>query len=219
VPTDVKDEKVKNYEVGVKGLFLGQRLRLGAAVFYMDYTDLQVRAGTILDTTELGLAFNLNAGHAFSRGVEVEAAARPMTGLDIKLGAGYVDTNISELNGVVLHQAIPGVRPWTTNATVSYEFPLTKGGLSANVRGDYVWQEKTFDSLTIVPSGELPRFGEANFAIGVGTDHWDVSAYIDNAFAATYWYGTAAAVTQLRPSASYEPRTFGLRLTAKFGGG
>jgi iron complex outermembrane receptor protein len=217
IPADVKDERIKNYEVGLKGLFLGQRLSLGAALFYMDYTDLQVRAGQVLDTTEVGLSFNLNAGHAFSRGFELEAAARPITGLDIRLGAGYVDTYISELNGVPLRQDIPGVRPWTTNATVSYEFPLTAGGLTANVRGDYIWQEKTYDSLTIVPAGELPRFGEANFAVGLGTYRWNASAYINNAFSETYWFGTAAAATQLRPAASYTPRTFGLRFTVRFG--
>ena len=217
IPTEVKDENVKNYEIGLKGLFLGQRLSLGAAVFYMDYTDLQVRAGQVLDTTEVGLSFNLNAGHAFSRGFELEAQARPLKGLDIRLGAGYVDTWISELNGAPLRQDIPGVRPWTTNATVSYEFPLMATGLNASIRGDYIWQEKTYDSLTIVPAGEVPRFGEANFAVGLGTDRWNASAYIDNAFSETYWYGTAAAATQLRPVASYTPRTFGLRFSVQFG--
>jgi len=134
------------------------------------------------------------------------------------VGAGYVDTYISELNGVALRQDIPGVRPWTANATASYEFPLTAGGLNASVRGDYIWQEKTYDSLTIVPAGELPRFGVANFAVGLGTYRWNASAYIDNAFSETYWFGTAAAATQLRPAASFAPRTYGLRLTVRFGG-
>lgn len=71
-------EKADNYEVGVKApdLFDG-RLSLSAAGYLIRSSDKQIYVGL------LGQQIIRNAGKAESKGVEVEAAWRPVEGLDV----------------------------------------------------------------------------------------------------------------------------------------
>jgi outer membrane receptor protein involved in Fe transport len=96
VPEDVDVEKIKNYELGFKGVFFDRRLSLTGAVFYMDYTDLQVYGGSVLDIADEP-AFNINAGEAAIRGFELEATVRPFTGVELHVGVDHVDSEIKEV--------------------------------------------------------------------------------------------------------------------------
>lgn len=80
-----------NYEVGVKSSWLGNRLTLNAAAFYIDWKDKQVFLHT-------GAASNIfkNAAEATSKGFELELMARPMPGLEISGGFGYTDATFDE---------------------------------------------------------------------------------------------------------------------------
>ena len=69
-----------NYEGGVKTSWLGQRLSVNAAVFYIDWTDLQVNVPNPLVPAQFYVA---NAGTATSKGFEIELNARPQPGLDV----------------------------------------------------------------------------------------------------------------------------------------
>jgi iron complex outermembrane receptor protein len=215
IPADVRNETVANYEVGAKGLFLDGRLSVNAAAFYMDYKDLQVRAGLVTDANQPGLAFNLNAGKAYARGFELETAARPLDGLELRFDVGYVDTKILNLNNVALTSTdIPAVRPWTTDTTAIYEFPLPRG-LTARLRADYVWQAHTYVSLVRNPGTEFPKFGVANLQATIENDRWSATAYIDNAFSKAYWFVTGADGTLSGDIGQFIPRTFGVRFTIK----
>lgn len=66
-----------SYEGGVKTALMNGRARLNAAVFDMDYTNLQVQA-----TVGIGLVDIRNAAAATIRGVEVEGASRIGRGFD-----------------------------------------------------------------------------------------------------------------------------------------
>ncbi len=75
-----------NYEGGVKTSWLGQRLSVNAAVFYIDWTDLQVNVPNPLVPAQFYVA---NAGTATSKGFEVELNARPQPGLDVFASVGH----------------------------------------------------------------------------------------------------------------------------------
>ncbi|PID74087.1 MAG: hypothetical protein CSB33_00460, partial [Desulfobacterales bacterium] len=72
-------------EAGIKTSFWENRLQCNAAVFYIDWTDMQVEV-----PTAGGTAFYMNnAAEASTKGVELEVLARPMTGVQLFAGMGY----------------------------------------------------------------------------------------------------------------------------------
>ena len=85
-----------NYELGVKSKLLQDRLILNAAVFYIDWTDMQVEQPSYPDYIVD------NAAEATSKGFELEVRVLPMPWLDIYGSFGYVDAEFDEytLDGV-----------------------------------------------------------------------------------------------------------------------
>src|SRR5690625_3599158 len=78
-------EKVINYELGLKSDWLSRRLRVNAAVFHYDYTDMQI------DDFQQGTTITANAGKARLQGSELEVTALPIAGLVLDLSYGYLD--------------------------------------------------------------------------------------------------------------------------------
>ncbi len=114
VPEGFDPEDVNAYEVGLKGEFFDNRLRLNVAAFYMDYEDLQAivsQAGDLCDNSTLdpgpctgapdGLADTSannvrNIGEATLQGLEFEALAQLSESFSMNFSFGYIDTEIDE---------------------------------------------------------------------------------------------------------------------------
>ncbi len=224
VPENVDVEHVKNYELGFKGLFLDRRLSLATAVFYMDYTDLQVYGGSVIDLPDEP-GFNINAGKASVKGFEVEATLYPVAGLELHAGVGYVDSKIKEVRftdeDVLTDVKMPGVRPWTVNASASYQHPLGINDLRAHYRADYVWQARNYDSLGEADVTDIyPSFDTLNLSLGVGAEKWDVSFFVDNVLDEKYWLASSTDFTAPIHGAYviFQPRAMGIRMNVRFKG-
>ena len=134
-------------EVGVKSVLANRQLVLNAAVFYGEYTDIQVSTFTSYDSNGDGTddAFFgnfLNAGDATVQGLEVEynwasdswfglsgflayLDAEPDTFLD-ENGDGFVDT-----------QVITNAPKWTGAIRANVDFPLFGGLLTGSLGYSY----------------------------------------------------------------------------------
>jgi outer membrane receptor protein involved in Fe transport len=88
------DETAKSYEVGAKFTLLDGRLRLTAAAFRTDFSDLQVTA-LVPPATSLFL----NAGGVRSQGVELDGLLALGDGVQLNLAAGYLDTKFTRYDG------------------------------------------------------------------------------------------------------------------------
>lgn len=104
-------EKIWSYEVGAKSELFDRRLRVNLAAFYYDYTDLQVQ-------DSVGQATIIrNTGSAKIKGLELEATARPLRGLEIEVGASWLDAEFDSFNlvepnrPVIYNPFTPGVAP------------------------------------------------------------------------------------------------------------
>ncbi len=80
-------ESIEAVEFGAKADFMENRLRTNVAVFYYDYTNLQVRR-----PVPTGGAFVENAPAAEVMGFELEVTALPAQGLRITGNIAYLDT-------------------------------------------------------------------------------------------------------------------------------
>ncbi|MEP1554857.1 MAG: TonB-dependent receptor [Paraglaciecola sp.] len=84
-------ENIDAYEIGVKSDLLNNQLRLNAATFTYDYTDLQVR----LPVTTGGVNID-NAGKAEIKGLEIELTYAFTSDFILSANATWMDTNLTE---------------------------------------------------------------------------------------------------------------------------
>ena len=224
-PADVDPEYLVNYEIGYKSRLLNNRLNVSAAVFYMDYDDLQVPLlipnGTEGNTSGFTLGYDLNAGSAHTQGFELETSALITDGLRVDLGVGYTDAVIdkADINGVQYRDFdIPNVRPWTAKAAATYTAPFA-GDLEATYRLDYTWQDSLYWQGLITNEGYfIDDFQTVNLSATLKAAKWSVSAYVTNALDEKYYESIGWVEVGFRGRMVYTPpRLFGLRVTYEIG--
>jgi len=93
-----ENEEIEAYEVGIKSDLADGRVRLNAAAFSYDYTNLQVR----LPVPTGGVSIQ-NAGSADVQGLEIELGWAASENLTISANATWLDTELTEF----LTQEIP----------------------------------------------------------------------------------------------------------------
>jgi len=87
------EEHTWNVEGGVKTLFANGRVSANAAVFYIDWDDLQLNVPNPVVPAQF---FISNVGGATSKGVEVEIGARAAEGVDLFAAVGYTNARFGE---------------------------------------------------------------------------------------------------------------------------
>ncbi len=127
-------EFVKVYEGGFKSTWFDNRVRLNAAAFFNDYTDLQVNINAATGTgggTVIGTV-TANAAAAEIIGFEVEMTAVPVPEALIQLGVGYLDAKYVELDASVaaltLDHKLVNAPDWNVNVSAQYEYSLGDWG-------------------------------------------------------------------------------------------
>jgi iron complex outermembrane recepter protein len=84
-------EDANNFEIGIKGSALDNRLQYTLSAFYIDYSDLQVQG-----VNSTGATTTTNAANATSQGVELELTALVTEGLTLSANYAYVDATFDE---------------------------------------------------------------------------------------------------------------------------
>lgn len=177
VPAVVETDELTNFEIGVKGDFFDDRLRLNATYFNSEIDNLQA---TRFDPANIGiLVFLENVGDAEVQGIDADFTWVPTDNLTIQGAVSFVDSEITRLNG-----ALQGIA-----APVGSELPFT-ADFSFNVRGRYDF--------------ELTDFGaDAFFQAGLvytGDSYANVSAdanFIEDQTRRIYGRGTGLEIQQL----------------------
>jgi len=85
-----QSEKIDAYEIGLKSQLLENRLQLNAAVFFYDYTNLQV------PNFENSLLVTSNAGEAEIKGIDFDAEFLLTERLRLRFGGSYLDTEYTD---------------------------------------------------------------------------------------------------------------------------
>ena len=99
--TSVDSEEVTAFELGSKSTLMDGRLQLNAALFYQDVSDKQ---GITYDSNLAAPVSRLiSLGDADIYGVELELLAVPTDNLELSLGIGWLDSEISADSGYVDH--------------------------------------------------------------------------------------------------------------------
>src|SRR5262249_8640915 len=89
----MKPDTTKNYELGVKGNFLDQKVSIDASIYYIDWSDIQLFTLYVLNQ-QTQFSVYVNADSAKSQGVELSVDLRPWQGLKVNFWSAW---NTAEL--------------------------------------------------------------------------------------------------------------------------
>jgi iron complex outermembrane receptor protein len=224
-------EELWNYEVGVKSELFDQRLRLDAALFYMDWTNLQVafQENLIDEDGNFVLYGGVdNAEQATSKGAEVSATALITENLLVNFSVGYLNAKfdnfiafIDGANRVLDGQTIPNSPEWTLAADAEYDF-IINSDWNGYVRLEWTYRDNIKpDTEAMIQSGypwDVPSYDYFNLRLGANRDDWSVVLYAENLFDSNYY--TNAYEKAFSGGMFIEPsfRTYGVRVTYSYGG-
>ncbi|HKK23101.1 MAG TPA: TonB-dependent receptor [Pseudohaliea sp.] len=193
-------EELWNYEIGYKADLLDRTLRINAAIFYMDWTDLQAafQESGVDDEGEFFIFGGIdNADSAESYGAELSITSAPVAGLVMNLNIGYLKAEFEEFTALIDGEdrvldgrTIPNSPEWTVSADAEYSFPISNG-LDAFVRGEYVYRDSLRSTVAaMIQEGfpwEVPSYDVVNLRFGVEHESFSVAAYVENLFDDTYF--------------------------------
>ncbi|MBN2060508.1 MAG: TonB-dependent receptor [Deltaproteobacteria bacterium] len=160
-------EELINYEIGVKSTLFNQ-LRLNAAVFYNDYSDMQLMV-SVCKWAPAGqqtpCASVANVGDAEIKGFELEALWYPTKDLTIDFSYAYLDfeyKTVDPLTGVSPDSKAPFTpeNKWSLGA--QYKFKLGKGLGTLTPRVDIAWQDDVYTSALNTTAVFVPAYAVYN---------------------------------------------------------
>jgi iron complex outermembrane recepter protein len=216
-------EYVTEYELGAKTEFLQRRLRLNAAIYNDNYSDIQ-RSISIPTAAGVPTTRISNAASAKIRGVELEGQWQAIERLTFSLAGGYTDAYYTKFTDPLLGDLsqLPFAFPhWTANAGARYQLHVPGGTLA--LQTDYRWQS----AQVLVPQNLNPAaFTQPGYGLLDARATWhferydtDIAVYGKNL--ADKVYATSGA--SLEASVGFgvlvigQPRVVGAQITKHFG--
>jgi outer membrane receptor protein involved in Fe transport len=226
IPAGADSDDLTNYEVGVKGSWLGGKLTAALAAYYIDWQNIQVQVNRTSDQ----LQFATNIGAAVSKGIEFEMALRPAGGLSLIANGSINDAKITELTAseAAISGAVDGLQlsgpKFQGSATARYDFQIGADsdafvsgtvqhvgsfpGLFPNLPGNPTRVNPTFDYTE--------SYEVVNLLAGVAVGNAKITGYVENLL-------DSKAITYVHPEAFLDsryarlrPRTFGVRVGYEF---
>ncbi|MHA7871869.1 MAG: TonB-dependent receptor, partial [Hyphococcus sp.] len=152
-------EEITTYEAGLKSSWAGGRVNTALAVFYSDYTNVQIPGSIGVDTDNDGIADDFsgvttNAGKADFLGVEFEGNAVIAENISTSgdffsanWAVGWIDaefdefltavtdpvTNVTSIQNIADQRNVQNTPEWTANVTLNYSRPLQFWGKSGEI--------------------------------------------------------------------------------------
>lgn len=143
--TPYNDEVVDAYEVGLKSQLFDGMLTANLAAFYYDYQDLQVYTLVVDPNTNLTVQNFTNASNAEVKGLEAELMASPIDGLDLSLGASFLDATYQDFQSQgddYSGNTLPNAPEVSLNGSARYEWEFFGG--SAEAQADVSYRSKVY---------------------------------------------------------------------------
>jgi outer membrane receptor protein involved in Fe transport len=176
-------DSLVSYEAGIKAETADHRFSVDAAVFHIDWKDIQLFA------VQSGFGFNTNGSSAKSDGIEFTASARPFPGLELSANGAYTNARLT------------GDTPAVVGGRDGDRLPFTPK-FSAALNGDYQWrvaegttahfggsvrhlssQNASFDADFVAAFGRqrhIRSYNVVDLNAGVDFGRVDIQAYVKN---------------------------------------
>ncbi|TDG11846.1 TonB-dependent receptor [Seongchinamella unica] len=189
------EETVTSYELGYKGEFPEQNLRLGVALFYSEFEDYQVNQYVDLGGGRTALSIT-NAAEVITKGLEVDVTYQPTVNLQLTAALGLLNAEFDSFpggdaeGGDASGNKLPYAPDLTASLGAQYYYPLPSLSSSLLLRADYSYTDgyyitasndegHTLVDGSQVPFGEVDSYGTISARIGLVSDAetWEVSVW------------------------------------------
>lgn len=224
VPATYGPDKTVNYEIGYKGAYLDRRLELETALFYIDWTNIQLEA-----LNEYDEGFTVNGNKARSQGAQFSGQYLLGYGLSAQLSLTYTDAAMigagPASSGAVAGAALPYANKWGGSFGLEKRFPITpRWQGSAQVIYDFFGDRYGPFNSIVPPAPEepqvfIPHYNTVDFLAGIGDGRYALNLFLRN-------LTNARGITSLQAEGGggngnlqgtiITPRTIGISLTANF---
>lgn len=219
------EEEAWSYEIGVKSELFDNTLTLNAAVFQIDWSDIQVSSQVVVGGFPVG--YTANGAVAESTGFEIEFAAMPTNALTFSGGISYspiriqdyVDSRVARA-GIVTDgdDSLSNSPDWTANLSAEYRQPVFQDC------DGYVQANLSYNSTLYATTANLAETGDrvlSDFYVGVSNDRFNVDVFLKNAFDEDVPAGLEAFVNPTTFARSFlvqptKPRQLGVRVGMNF---
>jgi iron complex outermembrane receptor protein len=180
-------EIVDSYEVGMKGEFLDDKLKVNLGAYYYDYQDFQgifaVAGGSVIK----------NIGQASGQGVEFDVTYLPTENLRLYLASAFQSSEVDEgedLNGDDLKGQKLSAPDMTASFVGSY-FWYLESDIDLQLQVSYTWQSEQFGDEFLGGTDLLEQesYGLTGMQFSATGMSWQVSAYVENLTDETYFEG------------------------------
>jgi outer membrane receptor protein involved in Fe transport len=217
----VQPDTADNYEIGAKGT-LNNRFRYSAAIYDIQWHNLQEGA----QLTPLVLLAAINAGNAYSRGLETEIYWKVSDHLASRLSYTYDQTKLTSFSALALDSlsvpppAAGGPLPGTPKNSLALDLEygqveLAGGELRYDIGARY--QSALVPALSAtVPT--VAGYTMLDTRVSFSVSHWTTALYVDNI---TNCLGINSYSDPANYGSKYQaivsrPRTIGMTVTYAF---
>lgn len=221
-PATYSSDTLKSYEAGYKANTADHRFGIDLALYDIEWTGLQLTE--VIQTREGGFGFGTNVpGGVTMRGAELALNANPFPGFTISGAFAYERTKLNQdepVLGGVKGERVPNVPRFTASLDANYQISndRLRPTIGASLR-HVSSRETTFNANPNEPQYELPAYTIIDARASITLPSVNVQFFIRNLLD-----NKRAQISNVYPQfgnriAIAQPRTFGVNLTKKFGGG
>jgi iron complex outermembrane receptor protein len=220
----VDPETIISYEAGLKTIFWDGRARFNASAFFYRYDDIQL--GIFVNLPSGGFATRLrNAGDVEGKGAEFDLQVTPIDNLDIRVGAGFVDTEFVTSAIIVSAgqqfdtkgQGLPMTPPVTLNGSIRYTIPM-EGGDELWFQADGTWRDKHYFTIDESEREGSSSYGLLNLRAGWNAEGetWGIEAFVENVSDEEYLLFAADQTSDLGVVTWGKPLWAGIAIRARY---
>lgn len=214
-------ETLWNYEAGLKAELFDRRAVFNAAVFNMDWKNIQITQDN--PVTAIFDPIILNGGKAHSRGFEAELSARPTANLDVgaNLSVQEVEYDEGRLPDGTPLRKVPFAPDYTGLLFAELRIPVERLG-TVSVYGDYQFRGESYLTANNDPDGRVKPYQLANLRIGLESEdgRWRLTAWGKNLTKEVYKQRLFDLFNQDLVGQKFivlgAPRTYGLELKVTY---
>lgn len=204
-------------ELGYKSTLAGGRVRLNAALFHIEWADIQQTV-----SFPCGFGAGINAGKAEIEGGELELDMLLAEGLNLAVGVGYNDSEIINNNGIdellPIGSSVQNVPEWTLNGALDWRFNVSELPLFAYLSFTHVGDSEGRRQFGV--DVQRKAYDLVNFRLGADFENYTVTLFVENLTDEAADFGNKPPLALDTPglkriSVNY-PRTFWLDFRYRF---
>jgi outer membrane receptor protein involved in Fe transport len=219
--SDVKPDKIHNYEVGAKGEIFDGRLAFDTAVYFISWDGVQQSSSISF----LGVPLNVpvNGESASGIGIDIGLTARPFDGFDVGISGSWNDLGLDGIvraglgNDVVFNKGDRlNLSPeYTLAGTTEYTFPVGSSGHRLGLLASVNYTSAQLVRVAASPAyrvleGDSVLTGKVRLSLEMPSRRWRGAIFVDN-------IGNADPATRIdtgRPDLAFRlrPRTVGVQV-------